>query len=94
MFNIGLYSENMKNLFLSETTRHHLVDFYQVCSNYAPRAKTWIQQKNHCLRADKFVYIMPLGPIWVLSWGQMIDKCSYEINLSETIRTKPFIFCM
>ena len=39
---INLYRENMKNFYLSETTRpralifgmkHHLVDFYQVCSN-------------------------------------------------------------
>ena len=50
MFYIGLYGENMKLLtFLSETTRpralifgmeHHLVDLYQVCSNYAPGAKS------------------------------------------------------
>ena len=43
MFYIGLlYRENMKKIFLSETTRpswlifglwHHLVDLYQVCSN-------------------------------------------------------------
>ena len=44
MFYIGLYWENVKNL-MSETTgpkalifgmKHHLVDFYQVCSNYRP----------------------------------------------------------
>ena len=48
MFDIGLYREKHENIFLSETTRHkalifgmrpHLVDLYQVCSNYAPEAK-------------------------------------------------------
>ena len=49
MFYIGLYREKkLKKNFLSETTRfralvhdmyHHLVDLYQVCSNYAPWAK-------------------------------------------------------
>ena len=45
MFYIVLYRENMKKIFLSETLspralifgmQHHLVDLYQVCSNYAP----------------------------------------------------------
>ena len=44
----GLYSEKCEKIFLSETTRprvlifgmkHHLVDLYQVCLNYIPRAK-------------------------------------------------------
>ena len=48
MFYIGLYRENMIKIFLSETTRtkalifglcHHLVDHFQVCSNYAPGTK-------------------------------------------------------
>ena len=48
MFYIGLYSKNMKKILLSETlwhrvlifgTKHHLVDLYQVYSNYAPGAK-------------------------------------------------------
>ena len=43
MFYIGLYGENHEKIFLSETTRHralsfgtkhHLVNLYQVCSNY------------------------------------------------------------
>ena len=42
---IGLYRENMKKIFLSETTetralifdmKHLLVDLYHVCSNYTP----------------------------------------------------------
>ena len=45
MFNIGLYRENI----LSKSTRpralilcllHHLVNLYQVCSNYAPGGQT------------------------------------------------------
>ena len=45
---IGLYRENMKTIFLSETTRpralifdikQYLVNLYQVISNFAPRAK-------------------------------------------------------
>ena len=48
MFYIGLYRETHGNIFLSETIRprdlifgmqHHLVDFYQVCSNNALGAK-------------------------------------------------------
>ena len=50
MFNIGLHRENMKKIFLSETTRprvlifginHQQVDLYmyQVCSNYVLGAK-------------------------------------------------------
>ena len=48
MFYIGLYRIKHEKIFLSETTRpialifgmyHHLVDCYQVCSNYAPWAK-------------------------------------------------------
>ena len=49
MFYIGLYRENYEKISLSETTipralifglkQHHLVNFYQVCSNYIPGAK-------------------------------------------------------
>ena len=48
MFYIGLYREVRGKIFLSETIRpralifgmkHHLVDLYQVCSNYAPEGK-------------------------------------------------------
>ena len=50
MFYIGLYREQHEKIFLSETTRprflifvmymqYHLVDLYQVCSNYSPGAK-------------------------------------------------------
>ena len=45
----GLYSEKHKKIFLSEKSiwprvlifgiQHHLVDYYQVCSNYATGAK-------------------------------------------------------
>ena len=48
MFYIGLYREQHEQIFLSETTRpralifgmeNHLVDLYQVRSNYSPGAK-------------------------------------------------------
>ena len=48
MFYIGLYREKHEKIFLSETIRpralifdmrHHLIDFYGVCSNYPPGAK-------------------------------------------------------
>ena len=48
MFYIGLYREQHEKIFLSETTRpramifgmkHHLVNLYQVYSNYSPGAK-------------------------------------------------------
>ena len=48
MFYIGLYRETHEKIFLSETIRlralifgmeHHLVNLYQVCSNYAPGTK-------------------------------------------------------
>ena len=48
MFYIDLYCEKHENIFLSETIRlrvlifgmlHHLVNLYQVCSNYAPGTK-------------------------------------------------------
>ena len=47
-FYVGFYKGNMKKIFLSETTRpraltvgmnNHLIDFYQVCSNFTPGAK-------------------------------------------------------
>ena len=47
-FYIGFYRVKHEKIFLSETTRprgllfvmkHHLVDLYQVCSNYTPGAK-------------------------------------------------------
>ena len=48
MFNIGLDRENIKKIFLTETTRqialifgmkHHLVDSYQINSKNAPGSK-------------------------------------------------------
>ena len=58
MFYVGLYWENMKKIFLSETTRpralifsmqHHLMDLYQICSNYAPRAINRPARGSHVL---------------------------------------------
>ena len=58
MFCIDLYRENMKKIFLSETTRpralifglkHHLVDLYQFCSNYAPGANNEPARGSHIL---------------------------------------------
>ena len=48
MFYIGLYREKDETIFLSETTmpialtfgmKHHLMNLYQVCSNYISGAK-------------------------------------------------------
>ena len=56
MIYIGLYREVHGKIFLSETMRpralilgmqHHLVDFYQVCSNYAPGTKKWPCPRGH-----------------------------------------------
>ena len=56
MFYIGLYSENHENIFFSETIwprvlifamLHHLVNFYQVCSNYVPGAGNGPPRGSH-----------------------------------------------
>ena len=58
MFYIGLYREKHGKIFLSETIRlralifgmkHHLVDLYHVCSNYAPGAKNGTSPGSHVL---------------------------------------------
>ena len=58
MFYIGLYREKHENIFSSETTRpralifgmkYHIVDLYQVCSNYAPGAKNGPPRGSHVL---------------------------------------------
>ena len=57
MFYIGLYREKYEKLFLSETTRprtlifgmkHHLVNLYQVCSNFIPGAKNGLPWGSQC----------------------------------------------
>ena len=58
MICIGLYRENVKKIFLSETTRskalifgmeQHLVDLYQVCSDYSHGAKYGQPRGSHVL---------------------------------------------
>ena len=58
MFYIGLYREKHEKIFLSETTRpralkigikHHLVNLYQVCSNYIPGTKNGLPMGVTCL---------------------------------------------
>ena len=58
MLYIDLYREKHEKISCSETTRpralicgmkHHLVDLYQVCSNYAPGAKKWLGPGGHIL---------------------------------------------
>ena len=58
MFYIGLYREKHEKIFLSETSmpralifgmKHHLVDLYQVCSNYIPGAKNGPPPGSHVL---------------------------------------------
>ena len=61
MFYIGLCRENHEKIILSETTRprallfgmkHHLVNLYQVCSNYIPGAKNCPDPRVTC-----FIYL-------------------------------------
>ena len=58
MFYIGLYREKHEKIFMSETTmpralifgmKHHLVNLYQVCSNYIPWAKKGLPLGSHVL---------------------------------------------
>ena len=58
MFCIDLYREKRQKIFLSETKRpralifgmkHHLVDIYQVCSDYAPWGQKWACPGGHML---------------------------------------------
>ena len=53
----------MKKIFLSETTRpkalisgmkHHLVNLYYFCSNYAPGAKIWARPRGHMICIDLY----------------------------------------
>ena len=57
-FYIGLYTKKHEKFFSSETTspralifgmKHHLVNLYQVCSNYIPGAKNGLPQGSHVL---------------------------------------------
>ena len=61
MFYIGLYREKHETNFLSETTRpralnfgmkHHLVNLYQVRSNYIPGIKKAPPQGSHVLHSQ------------------------------------------
>ena len=63
MLYIDLYREKHENIFLSETTRpkafifgmkHHLVNLYQVCSNYTPGAKNGSTPGSHALHRLKY----------------------------------------
>ena len=58
MFYIGIFRENHEKIFLFENTMpralsfgmlHHLVNFYQVCSNYSPWAKSGPALGSHVL---------------------------------------------
>ena len=58
MFYIGLYRENGKKIFFSETTepralifgmKHHLVNLYQVCSNNTPGARKGLAPGSNVL---------------------------------------------
>ena len=57
MFYIGLKRESMKkpSCLKSQGMKHHLVDLYQVCSNYAPGAASPSRLQT------EIVKIMPLG---------------------------------
>ena len=56
MFYTGLYREKHEKIFLSKTTRpsalifnmkHHLVNLYQVCSNFIPGTKNGPDPESH-----------------------------------------------
>ena len=49
MFYIGLKRESMKksSCLKPQGMKHHLVDLYQVCSNYAPGAKKFPRPRGH-----------------------------------------------
>ena len=56
LYIIGLHYEKEKKIFLYDTIwpkvlifgmKHHLVDFYKVCSNYAPGAKNGPSPGSH-----------------------------------------------
>ena len=58
MFYIGLYREQHEKIFLCETIRpralsfcmqYHLVNLYQVCSNYSPGAKMVLPRGSQVL---------------------------------------------
>ena len=64
---IGLYREKHEKIFLSETTspralifgmKHHLVNLYQVCSNYAPVSG------DTCLYREKHEKIFSSEIVW------------------------------
>ena len=84
MFYIGLYRQNVKKIFLSETTRpgalmfgmlHHLVDLYQVCSNYTPRVKMAPSRGSNVLH-------------------RLTEEKREKIFLSETTGPRALIFDM
>ena len=86
MFDIGLYRENIKKIFLSETLRHralifgmqhHLVDLYKVSSNYVRGAKNGPSP-------PQVSYVLLR-----LIWGK-----HEKIFLSETLRPRALIFGM
>ena len=68
MFYIGLYREKHEKIFLSETTRpralifgmkYHLVNLYQVCSNFAPWAKMALSKVSPGTWSnfDRYLYV-------------------------------------
>ena len=63
MFYVCLYRENIKQFCLSETTKprvlilcllHHLVNLYQVCSNYDPGGQKWPRHGGHMFYLDLY----------------------------------------
>ena len=80
MFDIGF--KCLTKIFMSETigpralifgVYHHLVDLYQFCSNYTPWAKNGTPWGSHVLLETSIMFfqVIPLGPKWSCSRGQM-----------------------
>ena len=103
MLYIGLYREKHETIFLSETTRpralifsknHHLVNLYQVCSNYAQGAK-----RGHMfyigLHRDKHEKIFMSETVRLRAlifgmWHHLVDL--YQVCSNNAIGAKPGLY--
>ena len=89
MFYLGLYGGKCEKNFLSETTRprtlifgiqHHLVDLYQVCSNYTPGAKNGPAPSNN---------LTPGAGPFLAPGVKLFDIGLYRENVKKSSCLKP-----
>ena len=92
MFYIGLYKKHMKKssclkpygLKLGYLVQwHHLVDLYQVCSNYAPEAKNGPSPASHDLHW--LIYWRNMNKSSCLKLQGLEDDIGYEVSPSEPL---------